>query len=328
MDLSALKNSPHGKTITFVAAALIAGAVGSKLLWTDGPTKASAMTFKSAPAASKAPAAAKKTASAAAEKSAKPDQSANPESELAKPAPVASAPVAAPRPAPREVDSSSDTEGLFLISTLQDAHATAPAPANPQDKPAAAPTYTETNNALAERVVNSSAPQASATDGLGPVFVDDTNGYYMRFPTGWSIRRYEGAPWVIDCGDGKNALISIGFSAFPAEYTADNIPLDWVARRIKKRADTTLNSQGYATIMNRKALWSKSTGPMQMGGTSGTVVRTTYILPLGDGRVAEIRIAAAPQQYEKIAPLMKNSVSTFRLVKRKPAGETPVAKTE
>jgi hypothetical protein len=51
---------------------------------------------------------------------------------------------------------------------------------------------------------------------------------------------------------------------------------------------------------------------------------------LGDGRVAEIRIAAAPEQFEKLAGLMKNAVNTFRLVGRKVNagnGET-MAKTE
>ena len=71
-----------------------------------------------------------------------------------------------------------------------------------------------------------------------------------------------GEPWVLDCGNGSTALISIGFSPFPAEFTADNIPPEWVARRIKKRNDTTLHSQGYAMIAGKKALWSKSSGPL------------------------------------------------------------------
>jgi hypothetical protein len=79
--------------------------------------------------------------------------------------------------------------------------------------------------------------------------------------------------------------------------------------------------------MNKKAIWSKSTGPMQVSGNNVKVVRTTYILPLGDGRVAEIRIAASPEQFEKISGVMKNAVSTFRMVpKRGP--ETSVARTE
>ncbi len=269
-------------------------------------------------------------------------------------APVAPKPArlsiaAAKRLQPSEVDNSSDTEGLFLISSLKDGQNAGDASANaapavnntvaiaPANSAALSATAARTtvgepaNNALAEQVVTTSAGPAAApgsvTDGLGPVFVDDANGYYMRFPAAWSIRKFDGEPWVIECGDGKSALMSVGFSPFPAEYTADNIPLDWVARRVKKRPDTVLNAQGYATIMGRKAIWSKSTGPMQMGGNQVKVVRTTYIIPLGDGRIAEIRIAAAPEQFDKIANVMKNAVSTFRLVpKRTP--ETQVAHIE
>jgi hypothetical protein len=237
----------------------------------------------------------------------------------------------APRRAqPADIDASSDTEGLFLIASLRDGQTgAAPTPQAATAQPSL-PTGDIANNALAERVVTSATPAAAVTDGLGAVFVDDSNGYYMRFPAGWSIRKFDGEPWVVECGDGRSALMSVGFSAFPSEYTADNIPLDWVARRIKKRSDTTLNAQGYATIMGRKAIWSKSTGPMLVGTKQVKVVRTTYIVPLGDGRVAEIRIAAAPEQFEKVAGVMKNSVSTFRLITRKAAGasEQIMAKTE
>ena len=250
---------------------------------------------------------------------------------------------AAKRVQPSEVDSSSDTEGLFLISSLKDnqngdnAAAAVNSTADTRQIVTAPSNSTQTNisepanNALGERVVTTAAGPVAApgpvTDGLGPVFVDDANGYYLRFPAGWSIRKFDGAPWVIECGDGKSALMSVGFSPFPAEYTADNIPLDWVARRVKKRPSTVLDAQGYATIMGRKAIWSKSTGPMQMGGNQVKVIRTTYIVPLGDGRIAEIRIAAAPEQFDKLANLMKNAVSTFRLVpKRMP--ETQVRRTE
>ena len=250
---------------------------------------------------------------------------------------VAAVPTAR-RAQPSEVDSSSDTDGLFAISSLKSAppaeavgpvatetRATAPATNNNNYNISEA-----SNNALGERVITASNAQAApgaVTDGLGPVFVDDANSYYMRFPASWSIRKFDGEPWVVECGDGRTALISVGFSAFPAEYTADDINLDWVARRIKKRPDTQLIAQGYATIMNRKAIWSKSAGPMQMGGNTVKVVRTTYILPLGDGRVAEIRIAASPETFEKISGVMKNAVSTFRLVPKR-APETTVARTE
>ena len=149
---------------------------------------------------------------------------------------------------------------------------------------------------------------------LGPVFLDENNGFAMRFPAGWAIRTFSGEPWVLDCGDGRLGLLSIGFSPFPADFTADNIPPEWVARRIKKRDGTTLHSQGFALIAGKKSLWSKSTGPLAL--TSGTpkMTRVNYIIPLNDGRVMELRIAATPDLFEQLMPTMRASVESFKLL--------------
>jgi hypothetical protein len=139
----------------------------------------------------------------------------------------------------------------------------------------------------------------------------------MRFPIGWAMRSFSGEPWVLDCGDGHVGLISIGFSAFPNDFTADNIPPEWVARRIKKRGDTQLHSQGYAMIAGKKALWSKSTGPLPMsGGNSPKMTRVNYIIPLNDGRVMELRIAATPEQFDQLMPTMRAAVESFKLIPR------------
>ena len=326
-SLSALKS----RTALYVAGALIVGALGAKMFWTEKP----ALRVPIATAKPAAKPTTKPSARTSAAKSAKnPEKSAEVRNDdrtavkppVAEPAPtpVAPAPAPARRVVPDDVDGSSDTEGLFLISTLKDGQG-----AEPVTQPTAAPAILSEaeNNALAERVVKTGQRTGAATDGLGPMFVDETNGFCMRFPTGWSIRRFDGQPWVVECGDGSRALLNVGFSAFPSEYTAENIPLDWVARRTKKRSDTVLNAQGYATIMGKRALWSKSTGPMQVGTNQVKVVRTTYILPLGDGRVAEIRIAAAPEQFEKLSGVMKNSVSTFRLLGAR-STDASIARTE
>jgi len=392
MDTASLKTTLKSRTTLFVAGALVAGAVGSKMLWSDSspafrPAMAGAQMAPLSGASRSTGQASSRGSGAVSAVSAGNRQGnrasvAKPQAVTAAVAPMtvaneqaqaqvqmqaqtqvqaqvraqqvavapvdeSEAPVAtkvqrvaavvptARRSQPSEVDSSSDTDGLFAISALKSAapaEASAPAVAETKSIVSNANNYSisdTSNNALGERVISTSSTQApgAVTDGLGPVFVDDANSYYMRFPASWSIRKFDGEPWVVECGDGRSALISVGFSAFPAEYTADDVNLEWVARRIKKRPDTQLVAQGYATIMNRKAVWSKSVGPMQMGGNSVKVVRTTYILPLGDGRVAEIRIAASPETYEKISGLMKNAVSTFRLVPKR-APETTVARTD
>ena len=175
---------------------------------------------------------------------------------------------------------------------------TAPAPIAAAKKPTAAA-------ATASRVV---------ADPLGPVFIDETNGYSVRFPAGWSIRTFNGEPWVIDSGDGRSGLISIGFSPFPNGFTTESIPPEWIARRIKRRADTVLHGQGYSTVAGKRALWSKSTGPLPMTHANPRMTRVNYILPTGDGRVLELRVAAAPDQFDRLVPVMKRAVETFRLV--------------
>ena len=121
---------------------------------------------------------------------------------------------------------------------------------------------------------------------------------------------------MLDCGDGRVGLLSIGFSPFPADFTAENIPPEWVARRIKKRNDTTLHSQGYALIAGKKALWSKSTGPLPMSNGEPKMTRVNYIVPLGDGRVMELRIAATPELFEQLMPTLRQSVESFKVLPR------------
>ena len=161
-------------------------------------------------------------------------------------------------------------------------------------------------------------PALASNEVLAPAFVDENNGFSMRFPTAWAIRTFASEPWVLDCGDGRTALISIGFSAFPADFSADNIPPEWVARRIKKRSDTTLHSQGYALIGGKKALWSKSTGPLPMTNGNPRMTRVNYIVPLQDGRVLELRIATTPEIFDQLMPTMRQSVESFKFIPRTP----------
>ena len=67
-------------------------------------------------------------------------------------------------------------------------------------------------------------------DPLGATYIDETNGYSIRFPAGWALRTFSGEPWVLDCGDVKGGIISIGFSPMPAEITADQLLPEAIAR--------------------------------------------------------------------------------------------------
>ncbi len=147
----------------------------------------------------------------------------------------------------------------------------------------------------------------------------------MRFPATWSVRAFAGKPWVLDSADGPAVLISIGFSPFPVGFTADSISPDAVARRIKRLPDTTLHAQGYATIAGKKSLWSKSTGPLAMSNGTPRMTRVNYIVPLNDGRVMELRLAATPERFEQLMPTMRAAVSSFRLLENRTTSVTLAA---
>jgi hypothetical protein len=209
---------------------------------------------------------------------------------------------------PATATKSQQTSGKSNVAKPADAKATPVASARkPAPAAAAAPTTAPVASAKAKR------PRTATPDPLGPLYIDETNGFSVRFPAGWLIRTFEGDPWVIDVGDVRVGLISVGFAPFPEAFTTDSIPPDWIAKRIKRRADTTLHAQGYAMIGGRKALWSKATGPLPMTNASPRMTRVSYILPLGDGRVLELRVAAAPEQFDRLVPVMRKAVETFAL---------------
>jgi hypothetical protein len=193
-------------------------------------------------------------------------------------------------------------------------------------KPTGVATATATATGAKKLASPTTAPVASAksksattanamanSDPLGALYIDETNGFSVRFPAGWVIRTFNGDPWKVDVGDGRVGLISVGFSPFPEAFTTDSIPPDWIARKIKKRQDTTLHGQGYAMVGGRKALWSKSTGPLPMTNAAPRMTRVNYVMPIGDGRILELRVAASPEQFDRLVPVMKRAVETFKL---------------
>ena len=56
------------------------------------------------------------------------------------------------------------------------------------------------------------------------------------------------------------------------------------------------------------------------------MTRITYVLPIAKGRALEVRVAATPQAFDEIIPLMKQSVATLRV--KRPANRDVVAVTD
>ena len=62
-----------------------------------------------------------------------------------------------------------------------------------------------------------------------------------------------------------------------------------------------------------------------MAYASPRMTRVNYILPLGDGRVLELRVAAAPEQFDRLVPVMRKSVETFVLQTPRKREREPMA---
>jgi hypothetical protein len=270
-------------------ASLTLGAVAAKFFWASPPPlKAAAAPFaaRSATSSTKPP----------------------------RPAPAVTAgPTRSSRPSAGGTSASSSASASGAPTKTGDAGASVPAVAD-ADLPLTLPAYDDV---------------ADAADPLGAAYVDELYGYAMRFPSEWPVRTFAGDPWVLDCGDAKTALISVGFlsrAATPAAAApaADDVTPDWLARRTTSQPGAVLHAQGTATIQGRKALWSRATGPLALRAGPATathprMMQQTYVIPLTDGRVMEVRIAATPEQYERFAGVMKRSVATLRLTSRAPS---------
>ena len=213
----------------------------------------------------------------------------------AKPGGPAEAVAKKPQPAAPVVKSPAAKPAVPATAAV--AEATKPTPAAPAKKPAAAP--------------------AKPASPLGPRYADKNSGYSVQFPTGWTSKPFKDGCWVVDASDGQGA-ITVGFSKFPATMTVDEVVPEKVTRGLQKRAGTVVHGTGYATIAGRRCLWHKYTGPVSRPEGSARMTAVHYLLPLRDGRALELRVAATPEAFGTVAPRMKQSLDSFKLL-------TPVA---
>ena len=161
---------------------------------------------------------------------------------------------------------------------------------------------------------------------LGPRYADKNAGYSVQFPAGWTYKNFtDGQCWILDATDGQSAVLSVGFSQFPPNLTVDQIVPAKVTKGLQSRPGTVVHSTGYTTVAGRRCLWHKYTGPIPRTDGSPRMTAVHYLLPLQDGRALELRVAATPETFTDLAPRMKQSLDSFKLL-AVPAADPRTAK--
>jgi hypothetical protein len=193
------------------------------------------------------------------------------------------------------------------------------APAKP-----AAPQRTKATPVAAAPAVK--APAARPGSPLGPRYADKTTGYSVQFPAGWTYKTFtDGQGWIIDATDGRSAVMSVGFSPFPAHITVDEVVTAKVTKGLQSRPGTVVHATGYAVVGGRRSLWHKYTGPIPRTDGNSRMTVVHYLMPLQDGRALEVRVAAMPEKFNEMAPRMKQSLDSFKLLAAAPDPRTAKA---
>ena len=152
-------------------------------------------------------------------------------------------------------------------------------------------------------------------DDLAEPYVDQANGFSIRFPSGWIREKFDPVgTWVVDATDGKNAIISIRFSPVPPDTKLGQLHPETLALYIRSQPRTTLESQGRAVLSGRECLWFRYTSPLELINASQVMTMLHYFQPLDDGRMLELRFASTPEQFNHLGPLMRKSIASFKLL--------------
>jgi hypothetical protein len=193
-----------------------------------------------------------------------------------------------------------------------------PAQAAPSPAPAAT-TPVATAPPTAAPAPRPVAPATRPPSPLGSRYADKANGYSLQFPVGWTCKPLKNTGyWVLDATDGQTALMSVGFSKFPANMSVEEIVPEKVSRSLQKRGGAVVHASGYAMLAGRRSLWHKYTGPVTRPEGVVRMTAVHYLLPLQDGRALEVRVAATPEKFNEVAPRMKMALDSLKLL-------TPVA---
>lgn len=159
------------------------------------------------------------------------------------------------------------------------------------------------------------APRGQATSDLSDRYTDTANGYSIQFPAGWNNKTFaSGDPWNAEVSDERSGMISIGFSPFPSSATVDQLKADRLAARLQSQAHAVVRGHASALVDGHKGLWFRYTAPVETTLGRQTMECVHYYVPLRDGRMLELRLAAPPDKFAAVAALLHKSLATLKLL--------------
>lgn len=159
------------------------------------------------------------------------------------------------------------------------------------------------------------APRGQAASDLSDRYTDNANGYSIQFPAGWNNKTFaSGDPWNAEVSDDRSGMISIGFSPFPSSATVDQLKADRLAARLQSQSHAVVRGHANAVIDGHKGLWFRYTAPVETALGRQTMECVHYYVPLRDGRMLELRLAAVPDKFAAVAPLLHKSLATLKLL--------------
>lgn len=218
--------------------------------------------------------------------------------------------------------------GLLVAGVVIKLRTSAPAPsataATPPDQTQTTPsTQPAVISIWPSSSVSGAAPGASGTKAtrtqsasdLSDRYTDTANGYSIQFPAGWNNKTFaSGDPWNAEVSDERTGMISIGFSPFPSSAGVDQLKADRLAARLQSQAHAVLRGHANAVVDGHKGLWFRYTAPVESALGRQTMECVHYYVPLHDGRMLELRLAAPPEKFAAVAPLLHKSLATLKLL--------------
>ena len=173
--------------------------------------------------------------------------------------------------------------------------------------------------AVASKAPAAAAPVAVVSDAdLASPFTDEINAFSIQFPRAWKSGPIAGNPWVLEATDAGRAYISVGVQEMPGTPLPIATTLSNIAAHLRTQPDTVLHDSGTDSIQGHPYAWFRYTAPMPTTTGAARMTMVHYVIPM-PSRALEVRMAATPDRFAALQPLMNRSMESFEILETRTA---------